>query len=328
MATRPNSRDLRSRNFGRILSGRRLAYTCTVIVPAFFQSFHAALTPREACVGRARLAVASFRELLQRESPVGAAVTDVFAQGSLVHRTTVVGAAGDHCCERTPFTVDVVAVLDLPANIDAREATDRLMDGARALPGFEVHRRDRSIRVRCPGGVDLGVIAARPTDSGVRTKLEVPDHKCSRWRATDPKRLGDWYQTQQTRTGGRFARLSKMLKQWCQDDVPVAAHPPRVVIDVLLADAIAAPECDAEGVVQALDGLSWRLPVAGTIVVPNPSIPEEDLARDWSPEAISIYRRQVQQASLIARAALLERNEERARMLWKAVFRDRFPDHV
>lgn len=294
-----------------------------MIVPAYFQTFHAALTPHESTIGRARLAVASFRELLQRESPIGTEVKDVFTHGSVVHRTAVLGDSPE-----PPFTVDVVAVLDVAECAHAADVTDYLMEGVSALGGFVARRAPRSIEVRCPGGVELRVIAARSVDQGRRPKLEVPDERCSRWRPTDPTRLADWYRTQQTRTGGRFARLSKMLKQWCHDDVPLEAHPPRVVVDVLLADTIAAPQCDAQGVVQAFDGLSWRLSTQAPLVVPNPSIPEEDLARNWSPDAIAVYRKHVRQAAMIARAALLERNEDKARTLWSAVFRNRFPEHV
>jgi hypothetical protein len=280
-----------------------------------FRVFHSNLTPDESRMVRARSAHEALHAAL-----VGATrslFVESFLQGSYVHQT-LIRPRGD----AEELDIDVVVVIGFTDEATPLDAVNWFRAMLGRIPAYApvIEPRARCVRIHSSGGFHLDVVPARAAH-GV---LEVPARSCKHWNATNPKGLADWHRRENDRTSGRFARVAKMLKHWRNETVPKELAPPSTAFEVLMAGETPVAGSDSEAVVRALRGLAERV-AGGRLTVPNPSLPTEDLARDWTPPATAGFSAYAAHAAATAAAALQEETVTRSVELWRELFPERFP---
>ncbi len=280
-----------------------------------FRAFHSNLSLDDGVLGEARTAHRGIREALSRSIPD--VLVDTFLHGSFVHQTLIRPRAPSG-----EFSVDAVIVLRLPDDMAPADAVKWLHAKLAAIPMYasRVVARRRCVRVHFDGFY-VDAIPARPSGS----VLAVPDRARGQWMETNPKGLTDWHRIQNDRTAGRFARAVRMVKQWCIDTVDDGSQPPTVALEVLVAREVPQTGYDGEVLVRVLRGLSTVLANGRRPLVLNPSLPSEDLARDWSPSSVALFGLHVARASALGAAALNVWDGGASVELWRALFPERFP---
>lgn len=293
--------------------------TATVLLDDHFRVFHANLSLDDACVAEAAFAQerlrAGLRERLQTD------LVETIAHGSYVHGTLVRPRTG---CDGV--VIDLMVVIPIAARTDPVTSTTWLRDRLAELPtrASPIEAAGRGLRLHFGGCVLANVVAARRAG----TILEVPDRHGNYWRPTNPTGLAEWHRRQNELTNGRFARVVKMMKHWRNWTIPSAHRPPSIALEALIASHVTSHGSDAEAIVRVFRGLSADLSSKRRPIVRNGSLPEEDLASEWSPAAVVRLGQYAARAAALASTALEAANEESSITSWRQLFRDPFPTTI
>ncbi len=131
-------------------------------------------------------------------------------------------------------------------------------------------------------------------------------------------------------TNGKFTRIAKMLKWWVNLKFDARRAPRSIVLQTLIGTHMPNnPSSDAEALVCTLGNLhEWlqtRLTIFAAPTVPNPSLSQEDLGRDWDLGDYKLFKQRVESAAGKACEAYLEKDTEKSIRFWRELFGDAFP---
>ena len=158
--------------------------------------------------------------------------------------------------------------------------------------------------------------------------LQIPPH----WCKTNPIGYIDWFEQKNSKTSGYLRKVVRLLKYW--RDIQQLESPNSMVLTTLAGQFIIE---DARSVDEALvhvfgEILKWAeddsdQPVP---IVPNPSLPEENLARDWNYDQFIKFRDHLKSAHQDAKKALDSEDEKETISLWNGphLFNGKFPTEV
>jgi len=304
------------------------------VLSGHFQKFHANISLDATRVGRIQAAHTTLRRIVRSDGPLSEVLHDVFLQGSFKNNTAIRPVKDE-------FDVDVALAIDatdpdswLSVKRDPDEVLNWVARRLREQPHYQSHgitvrRRRRCVRLVYEGDFHLDVIPAH-SNGDLNKPLEVPDRAVSRWIWSHPKGYTEWCEKVNKRTNGKFTRVTKMLKWWCRREFDPRRAPRSIVFQTLIGTHMPAnPASDAEALVCTLENLNeWlrsRLVLFSAPSVDNPSLPGEDLARDWDLEDYKLFKQRVESAVKKACEAFLEGNTERSARLWRELFGDAFP---
>lgn len=284
-------------------------------------------------VGRAQTAHRTIRDEIAALEDVEPLFVGTYLQGSYALRTAVRPVHDDH-----EYDVDVVLAMDL------RDAQGRLYGGDAVLDWLyelvdgialykgKVERRERCLRVRYASDgqrFHLDVLPAHQPDLADEPILIPPD-----WAATNPRGYIRWLDAVVSGRCRRARHLARLLKFWRNLQYPDGTFAPNsMVLTTLvgsLAPANAAYGSLDEGLVLTMRGINGWLqglrPFEG-VVVENPSLEGENLARSWSWVEVSTFRGRFAEATRLAEAALASDDEEETVALWNddVLFAGLFP---
>ncbi len=302
-------------------------------LPQHFERFLRNISLDEPKLNRIKSEHEKLRGALEADQYVRQALHETFLQGSYVHSTAIrpLGKSAD-------FDVDVCCSLDLDAVPEGTEEPKNLVRWlARRLKKVEAYRGEVSTRPRCvridfPGEFHMDVVPLAGDSRRVNNVLHIPNRTVNGWEATNPKGLEEWYRQQNRRTNGRFVRVAKMLKHWRNQALPKYARPPSVGLEVMTAQAwplFLSSDSDAGAVSGVLRQLANNLMFSFSATrVMNPSLPNENLLRDFDPDHLETLKIKLNEAVDISEAALREWDEDRSIGLWQSLFRSRFPQRA
>ena len=301
-------------------------------LPDHFERFLRNISVDESKLNRIKSAHTALRQALERDQYVRPALYETFLQGSYVHGTAIrpLGRGGD-------FDVDVCCSLDLGAVPAGTEEPKRLVRWlARRLRRVEaysgkVRTRPRCVRIDFPGDFHMDVVPLAGDSQLGNNALYIPNRTLNDWEATNPKGLEQWYRQKNAQTNGGFVRVAKMLKHWRNQAFSKPVRPPSVGLEVLVAEAwpMFQANSDAAAVVGVLRQLAnrFRWPLSVPQVM-NPSLPSENLLRDWNSGHFETFKAELGEAADIAQEARRESAEGRSISLWQRLFRTRFPQRA
>jgi hypothetical protein len=131
-------------------------------------------------------------------------------------------------------------------------------------------------------------------------------------------------------SAGSFVQVVRLCKYWRDRHFSEESRPKSIILTTLLARHIRHGSNDiARTFVIALERLSAELNAYPFVpVISNPSLAEENLARDWKLEHYRLLRERLGGAAKTARRAyeLAERNERDASIReWISLFGEKFP---
>ncbi len=256
------------------------------------------------------------RSVLAADAALEPDYVGTFLQGSYAQGTAT----------RSPFAhvydVDVVLALDLadrwgglPSGLFVLNALADALEASSTYAG-KVEVRERCVRVAYSSdGMDfhLDVLPADAPD-GMQEPLRIPRD----WGWTDPRGFKAWLDDRNRNGSGDLRRVIRLLKYW--RSVQGLAGPSSMVLSTLAGWSLPATSMSVDdALVATLEGIAAWADGASEWVVPsvyNPTMPEEDLARDWSGTNWRAFRGAVGRAAEAARTARDSRDEEEAIACW------------
>ena len=169
-------------------------------------------------------------------------------------------------------------------------------------------------------GFHVDVTPARGGQQGA--PLDVPMRGYEDWRGTDPLGYTQWCLDQPE----HFRRNVRFLKRWRDEhgDGCIAS----IVLQVLVARRTPLhTEDDAENVVTVLAGIQQQLAPypSAPPVIPNPVLPDENLADRWKEDDYQAFLRELAEAVNLAQEALTSADREHSHTTWQKLFGAAFP---
>src|SRR5262249_31356166 len=235
--------------------------------------------------------------------------------------------------ENDEFDVDAVFLLNVAKLPSSRQTPHEIIawiaERLRTHRHYEgkVHERPRCVRIGYAGDFDVDVVPARLV--GLQSDvIEIPSKK-EGWRRSNPKGYVDWALGVDAASEGRFVRVVRLVKYWRDARFGADSKPKSIILTTLLGQHMPRRSAStAEALVIAMERLSSSLESA--IFVPpvlNPSLRDEDLARDWTQAAFELFCERFATATQRARTAyeLAKANRDRSTEAWVALFGEGFP---
>ncbi len=189
-----------------------------------------------------------------------------------------------------------------------------------------VRQKNRCIRITFSKMFHLDVVAARG-DTRKGAPIVVPDRDLGQWVKSHPKGYTVWVNSRHQSSGNWLKSTVKMVKWWRNLKVGEDSAPKSIVLQTLVGHRIpSASSSHAHAVVTTLESL-WELlgRLAQVPRVMNPSMPDENLARDWGQEGFERFKEHLQRAARLSRQALDHKDLDRSIDIWRELFGERFP---
>jgi Second Messenger Oligonucleotide or Dinucleotide Synthetase domain len=262
-----------------------------------------------------------------RDSQISAYRPTLYFQGSYANDLAVRPAD-----PRGEYDVDIVVLMSFPAATPATLVLNWMKDRLALDPDYNSRTlppKDKCVRLNYAGDFHVDVVPAHRATSDFG-KIQVPSRR-SGWLYSHPRGYTEWCTQQRTRTGGDFNRAVKAMKRWRDNNLDARRAIKSIIFTTLLGPHVPAPapgrmNPDAYVIAYTLQSLNRFL--QGQVakpVVANPSLPEEDLAANWSQAEYSLFRGQFDRATTKAVSAYNAANDRLATQLWRDLFGDAFP---
>lgn len=273
--------------------------------------------------GRVQRARSRF-EVTTRNNPILRPLyRSLFLQGSL-NLGTAIRPIGEN-----EFDADVVLLLDvrkLPLrSITPRGVLDVIEQQLREVKTFDarIERRDRCFRIDYAGDFHLDILPAHAdvTYTSTSAPLLIANRATDNWEETHPQAYARWFKEKNAQSGLRLAKATMLMKRW--RDLHDLRQPSSMALTTLLGLAIPqrAPTLAAY-IARSLEQLAGMLaPHARRPRLPNPSLGNEDLARDWSQGDYERFVVLLNDAATTAQQALTARSRE-SKDVWQRLFGD------
>lgn len=308
---------------------------------AHFKQFHQRIRLAKTQKKRIQDAVSRLRDYIRSHSTLSEASDDrPVIQGSYRQRTDVLPVE-----KGIDFDVDVVMGISQEFVEEHRGNATAVLNAVeecfRDDSDYEdrVVYNDRCIRLDYEGSFHVDLTPAREAAE----HREVPDRGDGIWLATNPDGFHDWVQDINKDSDGRFVRAMKYLKRWrdrrlkSTDRIPSVAltafagtHDPatydgprvqRLPLKTENSKSEAAYLTDL--FIIMADCLDRK---DGRFEIENPTLPGEDLARDWSWAGMKRFKVGIQRASERAKSAYGEEDAAEGARKWREwVFGKDFP---
>lgn len=282
-------------------------------------------------IERITSALSKLHKFVENDGPLSEALVILFEQGSWAMGMTIRPQK-----DSDAFDVDVVLVLDLSKRpSDKRTPVEVVRWLATRLRQDDDYRekvseKKRCVRINYAGDFHLDIIPAYLYDkSNLNSPIYVP-HKnggSGDWELSHPKGFMDWVSDINDTCGGRFRAVVQMVKHWRGLKIGEETRPKSILLTTLLGQH-AAQGCSshAEMLVRTMENLDACLQKLTSVpIIWNPSLPSENLARDWTQEQFDIFKGKVNSATKAMRAALNEPDKAKSIEQWRKIFGNAFP---
>ena len=273
----------------------------------------------------------SVRNELEENDWIADLLVDTKLQGSYALGTAMRCPPG-----LRPYDVDVVLGLKLNDEWGALPNGMSVLIHVRdALEAVSLYTGKTEVRECCvrvaysSDGLDfhLDVVPANVVN-GMRDPLQIPRD----WRESNPLGYIDWFKQANRDGSGHLRKVVRLLKYW--RDLHQLESPNSMVLTTLAGHFIPKEALSTDdALVRVFDSMAaWAKGQAGwpTPSVPNPSLPKENLARDWRYDQFIVFRDSLITAHLDAKAARVSVDEEETISLWNSshLFDGKFPTTV
>ena len=249
----------------------------------------------------------------------GIPINNVFLQGSYANGTAIEPVNGGE------YDVDLVAVC-VDGSTSADAALNDLETRFRGDGRFRnrVHRKKPCVRLEYAED-DVGTfhVDVVPTRTAVTSSapLQAP-RRGAGWHGTAPAEYTAWCTSQ----GPCYLRTVKMLKRWRAEQQSVRTAIKSIVLQVLIANCMPQLGDDATRVAETIRRLHSHLQgFASPPVIPNPVLPEENLASRWTQESFDSFVRELAEAVEWADKATATTDPIEAADAWRELFGQDFP---
>jgi len=292
-----------------------------------FNRFHSEIGLDPTRKARIDSAYSNLESFVWSDEEISGIAYEVFKQGSYV-----IGTAVKPLKSNQEFDVDVVLALDVDALSRDQRSPKRviewLADRLRENSPYKgkVQQRDRCVRLRYAGDFHVDIVPA-DCPGNINGILLIPDREAKNWNQTHPKGYMGWCDRIQDASNDKFTRVVKMLKWWRNLKFGKDSGPRSMVLTTLVGNHIPSGcSSDAEALVLTMESMNAYLSSSYLVpVIPNPSLANENLARDWTQEQFELLKERFQAATEKARKAYEEQDKDQSISLWQELFGGAFP---
>ncbi|MXX97367.1 MAG: nucleotidyltransferase [Rhodothermaceae bacterium] len=273
----------------------------------------------------------SVREKLEEDEWISKYFIDSKLQGSYALGTAI---RSSH--KEGTYDVDVVLGLDLEDEYGQLPSGISVLKNVQsALEEISLYSGKTEILKCCvrvaysSDGLDfhLDVVPAHVPE-GMRDPLQIPRD----WDKTNPLGYIDWFNETNRNGSGHLRRVVRLVKYW--KDLHKLESPNSMVLTTLAGRFLPKEALSVDdALVQVLGGMiAWadECSNADELDVPNPSLPEENLARDWHFDQFTSFRDRLRSAYEDAKTARDSIDEQETIDLWNGphLFDGKFPTEV
>ena len=290
-----------------------------------FDSFVQDIEPSKTTKLRASQAHASLRDFLSKHDMFKEVHLRTFLSGSYRRDTAIRPQKNGEDVERPDVDIIVVtnhSLEDSPADVvellykTLMEKYDTIRKQQRSV-GIETAQADMDV-----------VPITEPVGRG--GKLYIADRELERWVETNPPKHTEWTADVNTKAGGRFKPLVKMVKWWRRMNPTVNKKPKGFVLECFTAESMSSiEEHYGELFVGALenfvDAYASYISLGLVPDILDPGVPGNSVTKGLSFPAFEGFYNKAKAHTETGRKALEEEDAAKAVALWRQIFGGRFP---
>lgn len=270
-------------------------------------------------MGRIQSAVDSLSEKLIKKYDLKEG--EVFLQGSVPNGTAV---KPDPENDDGEYDVDLVGICaqDDASPEEAIKDLERVLEESGYKDFIEPMEDRPCVRLQYAdeehASFHVDVVPAR--ESSGEAPLEVP-RPANGWHETDPQSFTKWCAEQ----GDVFLRTVQMLKRWRDHNQDAHSAIKSILFQVLISEHLGNSASDDARIAETLNAISEFVNSNSAVpTIPNPVLPNENLAERWSNEEFQNFRGLISAAAEVAQLALTLADKE-ASEKWRELFGKDFP---
>lgn len=290
-----------------------------------FRAFIGEISLNPTRIDRIERAYETWKSKFKEDEEIKKIFLDFFLQGSYATDTAI------RPQNNNEFDVDAVLLLDLEDNLAPKEALNWLAERMKSDETYKdkIIVKDRCVRIDYAGDFHMDIVLAKPTDEDY---VLIPSKKEGEWVETNPAGYVEWCKEVQSNNLYKFTNVTKMVKFWRDQKVGKETAPKSILLTTLLGRYMVGKNSDAESLVETLDNLLQNIDSIvqddGTTYVENPSLEDENLARDWDADKLIIFKKKLIGFHDAAKDALDEPNKEKSIEKWQNIFGSKFPSEL
>ncbi|WP_191566218.1 SMODS domain-containing nucleotidyltransferase [Metabacillus idriensis] len=293
-----------------------------------FKKFISNLSLNKARKERIDNALELWESILSEDVELSEKFRDFYSQGSYATKTAIRPSSD------SDFDVDVILLLDVEKG-DSKEFFNWVKDRIKSKKAYEdkIKPQDRCVRINYSGDFHVDIVPARTTHGD---SIYIPSKKESDWVKTNPIGFKKWCDKMHKEHDEKFRPTVKILKYWRDENVGDFSAPKSILLTTLVGQYMIAKDSIAETLVATLENMVNKLDeLIGEsekheyISIANPSLEDENLARDWTVEKCQIFRNKLNRLYTKCLEAYEESDKEISIAKWQAIFgKNKFPSEL
>lgn len=278
--------------------------------------------------GRINSALLTWEDLLSTEKELSEKYKEFYPQGSYATETAI------RPSDNGEFDVDVILLLDVKKD-DSKEFFKWVLERVKTKKAYEnnIKPKDRCIQINYAGDFHVDIVPARTTQGD---SILIPSKREGDWIKTNPVGFKKWCDKQQIRHDGKFQSIVKILKFWRDQNVSSSSAPKSILLTTLVGHYMVAKNSYAETIVETTKNIVTKLTelIEGkeedeVIQICNPSLEEENLARDWTVKKCRIFTSRLEKLYQQCLEAFEELHKETSIAKWQTIFGSKkFPSEL
>ncbi|MDE3838760.1 nucleotidyltransferase [Bacillus methanolicus] len=240
---------------------------------------------------------------------------DFYSQGSYSTDTGVKPKNNDE------FDVDAILLLNIDEKEEPKDILKKISVRIKSHKEFEdrVKVKDRCVRIDYAGDFHVDIVPALPFENVIK----IPSKKENEWCQTNPVGFTNWCNAINSKTDGYFAKIVKIMKHWRDDNVGKDTAPKSILMTTLIGNSFVKKSSIAETLVETLISLVDQLECLleeDEIYVENPSLEDENLARNWDHTKAGRFLKKVKNLKDDCQDALDDKDKESSIEKWQNIF--------
>ncbi|RAL26741.1 SMODS domain-containing nucleotidyltransferase [Thermoflavimicrobium daqui] len=271
-------------------------------------------------------AISTWEEIFQEDNEIGERFREFYTQGSFATTTAVRPNNGDE------FDVDAVLLVEVEKG-DSKDFFNWIVERMKTKEKYKgkIKPKDRCVRVNYAGDFHVDIVPAKSTYGD---SIFIPSKKEGEWVKTNPKGFKKWFDRMNIQHDRKLSPIVRILKHWRDKNVGDKIAPKSILLTTLVGKYMVEKNSYAETLVATLENLNNKLEELmnnqkddATLEVCNPSLEDENLARDWDINKCRVFKDKLKSLHKKALEALEEPNKEKSIEKWQGIF-EKFPSQL
>lgn len=238
-----------------------------------------------------------------------------FPQGSYSTGTTIKPKESDE------YDIDAVLLLNLKESEEPKDILYQIRDQITSHKEFEkkAEVKDRCVRINYAGDFHVDIVPALPYGEIIK----IPSNKEQAWSETNPAGFTEWCNTIDKESDRYYSDIVKMTKHWRDNKVGEDTAPKSILLATIIGHNFKKMPSLAETLIKTLEEIIDfldNLTASQNIVINNPSLLQENIARDWDINKANRFLTKVKKFHDDAVSALDDKDKEASIEKWQNIF--------